>query len=56
MHYYKREGSRTKETSKRKYMEGLDKRRYDEAEMYLYGDYKRDDDLSLDNPCSRVSE
>lgn len=34
------------------YMEGLDKRRYDEAEIYLYGDYQRNDDLTLDNPCN----
>lgn len=33
-----------------KYMLGLDRRRYDEAEIYLYGDYKRNDDVSLDNP------
>ncbi|MCR5318966.1 MAG: lysozyme [Treponema sp.] len=32
------------------YMEGLDRRRYDEAEMYLYGDYTRNNDFSLDNP------
>jgi RHS repeat-associated protein len=34
------------------YMEGLDKRRYDEAELYLYGDYQRNNDLTLDNPCN----
>ena len=33
--------------AQRQYSLGLDRRRYDEAEMYLYGDYKRDDDLVL---------
>ena len=34
-------------TAKGKYEVGLDRRRFDEVEMYLYGDYKRDDDLVL---------
>lgn len=32
------------------YMLGLEKRRYDELEMFLYGDYIRNNDTSLDNP------
>lgn len=32
------------------YMLGLERRRYDEVEMYLYGDYVRNDDLTLDKP------
>lgn len=39
-----------------KYELGLERRRYDEAEMYLYGDYKRNDDLSLDNPCPNEND
>ena len=41
---------RQKIYSKGIYVLGLDYRRYDEAEMYLYGDYNRNNDLSLDKP------
>ena len=37
-------------TGKLEYMLGLERRRYDEVEMYLYGDYIRNDDLTLDKP------
>lgn len=40
--------------SKNKYIEGLAKRRNDEAEIFFYGDYNRNDDLSLDNPQTQV--
>ena len=42
------EAFRQKNTSQGVYLKGLDYRRYDEAEMYLYGDYERNNDLSLD--------
>lgn len=38
------------DTKKLEYMLGLERRRYDEVEMYLYGDYIRNDDLTLDKP------
>ena len=37
-------------TGKLEYMLGLERRRYDEVEMYLYGDYIRNDELTLDKP------
>ena len=49
-------GFRTKNTSNGEYLLGLDRRRYDEAEMYLYGDYNRDDDLELNSKCSLQNE
>ena len=41
---------RIRMTAGGKYLAGLERRRHDEAELYLYGDYKRDDDMSLDQP------
>lgn len=31
-------------------MLGLNRRQYNEAEIYFYGDYKCNNNLSLDNP------
>lgn len=36
--------------SKGQYVSGLEMRRYDEVEIYLYGEYDRNDDFTLDKP------